>query len=462
MNKLTRREKWVYGSGDLGISLTLTIISAYFAIFLTDVVGIKASIGAIAIYIGLTWDYINDPIIGHLSDRTRSRWGRRRPFLLFGALPFALFFALMWWRPPIEGKIALVVYYAVLYVLFEAAATFVYMPYMALTPELTQDYDERTAISTTRMFFSILGSLVAFTIPLMIVSGFRPEHADRVLLMGVSFAIVSALPLLLVFFGTRERPEFMQQEQPSIRQSIQAVRGNRPFFFGLGIYLFTWVSFSILQVMLLYFIKYVVEREAQSDLIMATIFVVAIIALPFWERVSRRLNKRLAYIIGISFWGVVQLFIVTLTPSTSLGLLLFMCVLAGIGVGAAHILPWSIMPDAIEWGEWHTGERHEGVFYSLITLLQKVASSIAVPLALLVLDFTGYIPNSTSQPASVVTGIRILTGPIPAAMLCLGILFASLYPLGRESYTELAQNLESRRRAMADDPDRSSPSSDPR
>jgi GPH family glycoside/pentoside/hexuronide:cation symporter len=449
MKKLTRHEKWLYGAGDLGFSLTLTIIGAYFAIFLTDVVGIKPTVAAAAIFIGRTWDYINDPIIGHISDRTRTRWGRRRPFLLFGALPFALAFTLMWWQPPIESKVALAIYYAFLYVLFDAAATFVYMPYMALTPELTQDYDERTAISTIRMFFSIFGSLVAFTIPLMIVGGFRPENAGRVLMMGLSFAVISALPLLLVFFGTRERAEFMQQVQPNIRQSILAVRGNRPFFFGLGIYLFTWVSFSILEMILLFFVKYVVQREAQSDLIMATIFIVAIFALPFWEWVSRRLNKRLAYITGIAFWAVVQLFLVLLTPSSSMSLLLFMCALAGIGVGAAHILPWSIMPDAIEWGEWHTGERHEGVFYSLITLLQKVASSIAVPLALLVLDFTGYVPNSAAQPASAINGIRMIAGPIPAAMLCLGILFASLYPLGRESYTELAQSLESRRKSKA-------------
>ena len=449
MKILTRSQKWVYGAGDLGISLTLAIISAYFAIFLTDVVGIKPTIVAVAIFIGRTWDYINDPLIGHISDRTRTRWGRRRPFLLFGALPFALVFTLMWWRPPFEGDIALSIYYAAVYVLFDAAATFVYMPYMALTPELTQDYDERTALSTTRMFFSILGSLVAFTIPLMIVDGFHPDHANRVLLMGAIFGLISALPLLLVFFFTRERDEFMQQAQPGIRQSLRSVQGNRPFYFGLGIYLFTWVAVSILEVMILYFVKYVVQREAQSDLIMATIFVTAIITLPFWERASRRMNKRLAYIAGISFWAVVQLVLVTLTPSSSMGLLIFLCVLAGIGVGAAHVLPWSIMPDAIEWGEWQTGERHEGVFYSLITLLQKMASSIAIPLALLVLDASGYVPNSAVQPASVANGIRIVTGPVPAALLCLGILFASLYPLGRESYSELAKNLENRRAARS-------------
>jgi GPH family glycoside/pentoside/hexuronide:cation symporter len=445
MHKLTRREKWMYGAGDLGFSLTSTIIDAYFAIFLIDVVGITASIAAIAIFVGRTWDYINDPLIGHISDRTRTRWGRRRPFLLFAALPLALVFTLLWWHPPLTNEIALAIYYAAAYVLFDAVATFAYMPYFALTPELTPDYDERTALTTTRMFFSIFGSLVAFTVPLMIVGGFNPQNASRVTLMGLSFGLASAIPLLLAFFGTRERPEFMQQEQPSLRQSAQAAWGNRPFIFGLFIYLFTWVSVSILSAILLFFIKYVVQREAQSDLIMATIFVVAIFALPLWEWTSRRLNKRLAYMAGIAFWAVVQLVLVTLGPSSSLNLLLFLCVLAGIGISAAHVLPWSIIPDAIEWGEWKTGKRHEGMFYSLITLAQKIATSVAVPLALVVLDVTGYIPNSTAQPASAVNGIRIVAGPIPAVLLCIGILFAALYPLGREGYTQIAQGLEAQR-----------------
>jgi GPH family glycoside/pentoside/hexuronide:cation symporter len=445
MQKLSRRTRWFYGAGDLGFSLTSTIIGAYFAIFLTDVVDIQPATAAIAIFIGRTWDYVNDPLIGYISDRTRSRWGRRRPYLLFGALPFSLIFAMMWWRPPFENAIALVIYYAIAYVLFDAAATFVYMPYFALTPELTPDYDERTSLTTTRMFFSIFGSLVAFTVPLMLVNGFRPENAPRVLIMGTAFGLASAIPLLVTFFGTRERPEFMQQEQPGVKQSLKALWTNRPFKFSLGIYLFTWVAMSILETILLFFVKYVVERESQSDVIMGTIFVVAILFLPFWEWVSRRLNKRKAYMAGIAFWAVVQLVLVTLTPASSLPLLMFLCVLAGIGVSAAHVLPWSILPDAIEWGEMQTGERHEGMFYSLLTLMQKVATSIAIPLALLVLDATGYIPNSAQQPASAVNGIRIVAGPIPAVLLCAGIAFAALYPLERESYTEIAQKLEAER-----------------
>src|SRR5512136_69213 len=117
--RVPRRTKFAYGLGDLGFSLTSTILGAYFAIFLTDVVGVPAGTAAAAIFIGRTWDYINDPIIGHISDRTRTRWGRRRPFLLFGALPLALTFALLWWRPPWDSVLALAVYYALAYVLFD-------------------------------------------------------------------------------------------------------------------------------------------------------------------------------------------------------------------------------------------------------------------------------------------------------------------------------------------------------
>jgi len=444
-DRLSRRTKLLYGVGDTGFSLTTTIIGAYFAIFLTDVVGISPGVVAAAIFIGRSWDYVNDPLIGHVSDRTRTRWGRRRPFLLFGPLPFALAFAVLWWRPPWESNLALAIYYAVAYVVFDAAATFVYMPYFALTPELTLDYDERTALTSYRMFFSILASLVAFTIPLTMVGPFTPENAPRVLRMGLTFGFISALPLLLTFFGTRERQVYMEQKQPTLFQSLRAAMKNRPFVFGMVIFLLTWVAVDVLQSTLLYFIKYCAGREAQSDLIMGLIFVTAIFTLPFWEWTSRRWSKRWAYVAGIAFWAVVQLVLITVNSSTPIALILFLCILAGIGVGAAHVLPWAIIPDAIEWGELQTGERHEGMFYSLITLVKKVTSSIAIPLVLVLLEVTGYVPNAAQQPPDALLGIRIVVGPIPAALLCTGILFAILYPLSRERYAQVCQELESRR-----------------
>ena len=444
--KLSRSTKIIYGAGDLGFSLTSTIIGAYFLFFLTDVVGIQPAVAGIAILVGRTWDYINDPIIGHISDRTRSRWGRRRPFLLFGALPFAAAFMLMWYRPPFESQIALVVYYSAAYVLFDAAATFVYMPYFALTPELTDDYDERTALTSYRMFFSIFGSLLAFTVPLMIVGAFTPENASRVLLMSVVFGVGSALPLLLVFFYTKEKEAFIAQERPKLIPSLKAAVKNRPFVFGAVIYLFTWISMTIIETVLLFYIKYVLELESMSEIIMAMIFVTGIFALPLWEYASRRFNKRLAYAFGVAFWAVVQMLLISVNPSSTLGLILFLCVMAGIGVAAAHVLPWSILPDAIEWDEFRTGERHEGMFYSLVTLSHKIASSIAIPLTAVMLDLTNYVPNAAQQPDSAILGIKILMGPIPAILLTIGIIFALKYPLDREGFSSLVKELNERRK----------------
>ena len=168
----------------------------------------------------------------------------------------------MWWKPPIQGDFALVVYYTVIYMLYDASATMIYMPYFALTPELTSDYDERTSLTSVRAFFSLFGSLVAFTYPhLMIVGNLSPENANNVLIMGLVFGIASAIPLWFVFFGSHERPEFMNQKQPGLRESIRASIHNRPFLYSAAIYLFTWVSIDILQASILYFIVHVVNQE---------------------------------------------------------------------------------------------------------------------------------------------------------------------------------------------------------
>lgn len=434
---LNFRQKLSYGVADTAFSLTSTILGVYFAIFLTDVIGVRPGIAAIAFFIGKSWDYINDPIIGYLSDRTRSKWGRRRPFLLFGALPYALAFIMLWSKAPFQSDLGIALYYALAYILYDTFASFVYMPYFALTPELSDDYDERTSLTSFRMFFSIFGSLVAFIVPAMIIGEVEAANAGRFVLMAAIFAAVSAGCLLWTFFGTRENPENMNLKAPGLKESLRAALKNRPFIFGAVIYLFTWVAVGMLETSLMYYIKYVVQREAQSDLIMASIFVTAIVVLPLWNKLSEKLNKRYAYIIGIGFWAVVQVALIFTGTSTPLALVFGLCVLAGIGVSAAHVLPWSIIPDAIEVDQLQTGNRHEGMFYSLITLANKIAQSLAIPLLLMVLDVTGYQPNSAVQSQQAINGIRLVVGPIPAAMLLAGIAFAFTYPLDREKFNEV-------------------------
>lgn len=410
-----------------------------------DVVGVTPALAAAALFIGRSWDYINDPLVGYLSDRTRTRWGRRRPWLLFGAIPFALTFIVLWIKPTfVTSQTGLLIFYAAAYLIYEASATTVYMPYFALTPELTQDYDERTQLTSFRMLFNIIGGLVAYTIPMLVIGSMIPENANRVVLMAVIFGAVAAFPYLLVFFGVREKKEYTEQVQPKLRDSLKAVRKNKPFFFAAMIYLFTWITIILLETNFMFYVKYVVKRGDQSSIVMGVFFISAIFALPFWNWISKKGNKRKAYIIGVSFWAVTMLALILVTPATPFWILLGMCVLAGIGLSAAQVLPWAIIPDAIEWDEYQTGERHEGIFYSLITLLGKVANSVAVPLSLLLLEFSGYIPNAVEQPKSALLGLKIVIGPVSAVLLTAGIIFAIFYPLSREKYAHVVTELKKR------------------
>jgi glycoside/pentoside/hexuronide:cation symporter, GPH family len=439
---LPRRTKFFYGISDFGFACTDTIMQVLFAIFMTDVVGVKPAYAALAVFVGRTWDYINDPLIGFFTDRVRTRWGRRRPFLLFGFIPFGLMFTMMWFRPPTDNQFLLCAYYAVAYFLFDTSYTFVTMPYVALTPELTQDYDERTSLTTYRMAFSIFGSLLAFIVPLMIIGTMRPENSGRVFMMGGIFGAACALPLLVTFFGTREKPEYYHQSQPSLRESLRAVSKNRPFLFAAGIFLFTWTAADIIQAFLLYFLKYRMNLEKESDIILGVIFITALLVLPFWNWASRKTDKRKAYVAGMIFLSVIMVALSFLGPSAGLPLVMVMAFLAGIGVSAIHVLTWAIIPDAVEVDELATGQRHEGIFYSLVSLFKKIASSIAIPLTLLVLDWSGYVSNAAMQKESTILAIRILTGPVPSVLLVGGIIFALFYPLSRDAHRATREKIK--------------------
>ncbi|MGC9360285.1 MAG: MFS transporter [Anaerolineae bacterium] len=442
--RLPRRTKLAYGMGDIGFSLTSTLIAVYYLIFLTDVVGLRAGLAGTAIMVAKQWDWINDPIVGHISDRTRSRWGRRRPYLLFGLVPFAIVFTLMWWRPPISSQGWLAVYYGAIYMLYDTVASFLYMPYFALTPELTSDYDERTALTTYRMAFSIGGSLIAFIVPTMIIGDFCPDNASRVLFAGALFALLSALPLLGTFLGTREDPDLRSAAVPSLRESVRAALNNKAFLFAAGLFLLTWSAFDVIQAVLLYFLNYWLRIDS-ADAVFAVVFVTALVVLPLWEAVSRHTNKRKAYIQGIAFWAVVQIVMVLLAPNAPLWLVLILGSMAGIGVAAAHVLPWAIIPDAVEADEMETGARHEGMFYSLIMLMHKAAAGVALLLVGWTLELSGYVPNAAQQPTSATTAIRALAGPLPALLFLGGIVFAALFPITREQHHDMVATLEQRR-----------------
>jgi len=470
--KLSRKTKLFYGAGDIGFSLTDTTIGVLYVIFLPDMIGIPAKYAGWIFLIGRLWDFINDPLIGYISDRTRSRWGRRRPFLLFGFIPFGLAFSLLWidytqWdlfsrlQSVVQGAISggteeafgitALIFYASAYIIYETIATLVYMPYFALTPELTLDYDERTDLTTYRMFFSIFAGLIGFVVPFELIGSTTPDNAPKALMVGIAFAAASALPLLFTFFGTKERPEFSQQEQPNLMKSLKAALGNRIFIFTMFIFLFTWAAINLVQSMLAFFIEYRLGREGDFSIIAGTVFVTAMITLPLWEWLSRYYDKRKAYIIGMIFLSAVLTFLSFINPEVDMFVILLLAFLAGIGVSAVHVLPWAMIPDAVEVDELATGNRHEGMYYSLVTLLRKVATAIAIPSMFWILDASGFVSNSPVQTPEATRAIIWLTGPAPSIFMFIGILFAIFYPLSREDHSKIRQQLDHTRESSFGD-----------
>ena len=200
--KLPLPAKLAFGAGDMGAGLTANLVVFSFLVFLTTVAGLSPGWASTVLLIGKIWDAFTDPIVGLLSDRTRYRWGRRHSWMLFGSIPFGISFALMWVVPNVESATLKFIYYVVVSIIFFTSYTAVNLPYAALTPELTQDYDERTSLNSFRLSFSLGGAVFGLMLGL-IISNWVKDAQWQYIVIGITGAIVAVLPLYWCIFGTR-------------------------------------------------------------------------------------------------------------------------------------------------------------------------------------------------------------------------------------------------------------------
>ncbi len=457
--------KLIFGSGDWSISSFGTLRQIFYAIFLTDVVGLEPRLASVAALCGIVWDAINDPLVGVLSDRVRTRWGRRRPFLLFFAIPYGLGFVLLWWAPPWESQIALAVTVSLAYMLSDTFQTLVSVPLYALTPEITLDYDERTSLTTYRMFFNLLASLVTAVVGPAIVDSALAAGATQqqgYLVVSALFGGLATIPLLLIFATVREHTRLEEKAEPEqstpIAQILRTAWANVPLRFATAIYVLNWITFDLVALALPFYMAYWVAggnllKKALGlpleSAMFALLLVTSVLMLPFWLWLSRRLSKHIAYIIGMSFWAVVQLLIFAIQPG-QITLVLILAVMAGISVSTAHVLPDAIFPDVIEWDELRTGRRQEGIYYGVKNFVRKLTGALAIFIALQVLGWFGYQtppPGATyfTQSPATLTAIRILIGPFGAVLLFSAIAVAWFYPMTRERHARI-RRLAARRR----------------
>jgi glycoside/pentoside/hexuronide:cation symporter, GPH family len=448
--KLSLRTKLAYGSGDLGTAISAALRAFFLLIFLTDVARLSPVAAGSVLLIIRVWDAVNDPLIGWLSDRTVSRWGRRRPWILYAAVPFGVTFFLIWLVPPLDhtGRF---IYYAVVALLLDTFYSMVNVPYTALTPELSRDYDERTSLNSYRFAFSVGGALISVVLHPIIVAQFdAPETGYMV--SAALWAVVTTIPCFVVVAGTRERPESIETAQQTPIPSIQQVRialSNRPYRYVIGIYLCSWLALQLTSTVLVYYLTYYLRVPEQIPLVLLALQTTTLVFLFVWGAISRRLDKRWVFILGSTIWVAVQLWLFFLQPEQTQWIIPI-AILAGTGVAVAYLIPWAMMPDVIEYDEWETGQRREGIFYGLMVFLQKIGLAIAVFMVGQALEWSGYItPEDTSvltvQPESALTALRIIIGPIPALIILVGVVLVYYYPITRATHAEMVAALRRRR-----------------
>lgn len=444
--------KLAFGSGDVGPAVATAIMSFFLLYFLTDVARLSPGVASIILLITKIWDSINDPIVGMLSDRVHTRWGRRRPWFLFGAIPFGVSFFLLFLVPNV-GEAGKFWYYLIVSLLLDTAFTVVNVPYTALTPELSRDYDERTSLNSFRFAFSIGAGLIAAVLHPVIVDAIKPIGGEQLgyAVSAAIWAVLCTVPFFFAFWGTYERHTAEEEESMPFLQGLKVTFANRAFRYVTGIYLLSWLVVQTVSTIVVYYLTYWMGQPGMVAPVILAVQGSALIWLFIWTAISRRVGKKGVYYRGMIFWIVVGFGLFAVQPDWPGWSVIVLAMLAGIGVATAYLVPWAMLPDVIELDELQTGKRREGAYYGFFVLLQKLGLALGLFLVGQALQWSGYITppvgatDPVTQPDNALFVIRLLIGPIPALILAAGIYLVYRFPITKEQHEQTLKQLEAQR-----------------
>jgi GPH family glycoside/pentoside/hexuronide:cation symporter len=433
--KISRKTKLGFGAGEFSSSIFFTITSFWLMNFLTDEVRLSAALAGSALLVGKIWDAVIDPFIGYISDHTRTRWGRRRPYILFFAIPFGIAFVLMFRNPGITAQMGKFWWALLTYVFFCTVYSFTNIPYNSMLPEISKDYNERTNISGYKQAFAVIGTILGAGAALPIMALFASRTTGYIGMSAI-FGFLAALSLLVTFISVREPKAVEQPKGESIANSLKDVFTNKPYVLLLTAWFTNSTAVAIMEAMLIYYYKYIFQAEGAVTLAMILLLVVTIATIPFWVWFARKVSKKAAYAIGMTITLLAVVLFAFTADHLGQGIALVYMALAGFGFSSHYVLPWSMAPDTIEYGYARSGVRREGVYYSAWTFMIALGGAFAGFLVGQTLGAFGYVPDAV-QSAESILGIRILIGPLPAVLILLGNLALLFYPLNQKRYEEL-------------------------
>jgi len=437
-SKIRNGKSLLYSSGNFAASLTGSVFSTYVTFYYVDVLKMPAALISLAMSIYGIWNAVNDPLLGQISDRTRSRWGRRIPYLLFGSIPFALLFTLVW-TPPLQwlggNTTAMFVYFISVVFLFDFLYTLVIINWTALFPEMYKTQEERTKVSTYRQVFGIIANILGVALPPVLYTAFGWPF------MGILFGFLTLVFLYMSLAGSKEDPQAAASEGLPLLKSLKATFSNRSFLIYVLAAMFVQFTFVMLQAALPFYAKYVLDIEGfQVSLMLGVIFIMAMLWIPFWQKRANRIGSKKAIIISSTLYAV-SLLPLWFVKNYIGGII--SSALIGIGLAGLMLLLDVMLSDIVDEDELKTGARREGMYFGINGLMVRLAISFQSAIMGAVLSTSGYnaeLPVN-SQPESAIIGIKMLLVVIPMISVAIAILFYLKYPLYGKRLQEVKEQI---------------------
>jgi len=424
--------KLVWGVAALGTSVISGTYGALLPIFYQDYLGLSARWISLASFIYAIWNAINDPLFGYITDSTRSRRGRRIPYMRFTAPFLALTFILVWFAPQGAGDSTLFAWMLVTMLLYDTAYTIIGLVYSALLPEISESDAERNSLQISSSLFGLLGMILGFVIPDLFrpKAGVSPSFLPLQLSM-IALGILGAGCILLTAFKVKERPEFHLVDEPiKLGAALKFTFTSKSFLILVAQNFMSILMQSLVVGMLFYVADYVLQMDTIP--LLACVFAPLILGVPLTQPLRKRFGVVGAQQLLLVIAGV-ALILVAVVPTPLIPVCL---ALAGLGLAGPQTLTNVLFAQVADEDELRSGVRREGAFFGVNALLTKPAQSVALALIPLILEATHFVTREANQgqiflnqPASALFGIRVLVGLIPGVAMLLGALILTAFPL---------------------------------
>jgi sugar (glycoside-pentoside-hexuronide) transporter len=443
--KISVTEKMAYGAGDMANNLIAQMILVYLMFFYTDIYGLPAAFVGTMFLVVRILDAVFDLGMGVIVDKTHTKWGKLRPYLLFGAVPFGAL-AFLCFTTPDFGLAGKEIYAYITYILLSLMISVVGIPYSALTSAMTQDGNERVSLSTFRMIFAAVGG-IAVTVVVPIVA---PKVANGDLKIGYSvsmllLAVVAVALLLFTFSKTKERFTAQSHESVPFKIMLKTTLGNRLLLLLCLCVTFLVGSTNIRASVIVYYLTYNLNRPELLSIYFLGLYATIILGMVFVPFFSRLMGRKMAFIAGLVFFAITN-GIIYFIPYTNIPLFLTVTLLSGLATSFTSVLLWGLLPDSVEYAEWKYGVRTEGVIFSFNSFAQKMATAIGGAIPGFVLAFTGYVPGA-EQSASALNGIALMMSLIPSGLIAISAIVMLFYNMDDRKYAEIVEELKERKLA---------------